>query len=125
MLRSESSSVWLAPDGREPVATCGPCAGRQSSVRRGRTTSPDREAFVGASSPTNDSSRGQTFESCVAARELNFRSSVAGATELKRFSEFLRGADRDRTGDLLTASQALSQLSYGPNGAAKLARQDG
>jgi hypothetical protein len=24
------------------------------------------------------------------------------------------GADRDRTGDLLTASQALSQLSYGP-----------
>jgi hypothetical protein len=25
-----------------------------------------------------------------------------------------RGADRDRTGDLLTASQALSQLSYGP-----------
>lgn len=26
------------------------------------------------------------------------------------------GADRDRTGDLLTASQALSQLSYSPNG---------
>ena len=24
------------------------------------------------------------------------------------------GADRDRTGDLLTASQALSQLSYSP-----------
>ena len=24
------------------------------------------------------------------------------------------GADRDRTDDLLTASQALSQLSYGP-----------
>ena len=25
------------------------------------------------------------------------------------------GADRDRTGDLLLAKQALSQLSYGPN----------
>ena len=34
----------------------------------------------------------------------------------------LRGADRDRTGDLLTASQALSQLSYGPKGAPKVAR---
>ena len=28
--------------------------------------------------------------------------------------EFLHGASRDRTGDLLLAKQALSQLSYGP-----------
>ena len=28
--------------------------------------------------------------------------------------EHLRGADRDRTGDLLTASQAFSQLNYSP-----------
>ena len=27
----------------------------------------------------------------------------------------LDGADRDRTGDLLAASQTLSQLSYGPS----------
>jgi hypothetical protein len=29
---------------------------------------------------------------------------------------FLSGASRDRTGDLLLAKQALSQLSYGPFG---------
>jgi hypothetical protein len=29
---------------------------------------------------------------------------------------FLSGASRDRTGDLLLAKQALSQLSYGPSG---------
>jgi hypothetical protein len=38
---------------------------------------------------------------------------------------FFGGADRDRTGDLLTASQALSQLSYGPKRGAKLARSAG
>jgi hypothetical protein len=37
----------------------------------------------------------------------------------------IRGADRDRTGDLLTASQALSQLSYGPNGERSLTRDAG
>ena len=30
------------------------------------------------------------------------------------------GANRDRTGDLLLAKQALSQLSYGPEGGAIL-----
>jgi hypothetical protein len=30
------------------------------------------------------------------------------------FSEILGGADRDRTGGLLVANQALSQLSYSP-----------
>jgi hypothetical protein len=30
------------------------------------------------------------------------------------YGEIGGGADRDRTGDLLTASQALSQLSYSP-----------
>jgi len=29
---------------------------------------------------------------------------------------FFNGANRDRTGDLLLAKQALSQLSYGPVG---------
>jgi hypothetical protein len=29
---------------------------------------------------------------------------------------FANGANRDRTGDLLLAKQALSQLSYGPAG---------
>jgi hypothetical protein len=29
-------------------------------------------------------------------------------------NDFLSGASRDRTGDLLLAKQALSQLSYGP-----------
>jgi hypothetical protein len=28
---------------------------------------------------------------------------------------FVNGASRDRTGDLLLAKQALSQLSYGPS----------
>jgi hypothetical protein len=36
--------------------------------------------------------------------EPNSRSSLVGSG----------GADRDRTGDLLLAKQALSQLSYGP-----------
>jgi hypothetical protein len=31
-----------------------------------------------------------------------------------RFSKSPGGANRDRTGDLLLAKQALSQLSYGP-----------
>ena len=30
------------------------------------------------------------------------------------FRGYLGGANRDRTGDLLLAKQALSQLSYGP-----------
>ena len=47
---------------------------------------------------------------------------TAGARPSPGIFGFSRGADRDRTGDLLTASQALSQLSYGPKGAQKLAR---
>jgi hypothetical protein len=31
-----------------------------------------------------------------------------------RIAMFAGGANRDRTGDLLLAKQALSQLSYGP-----------
>jgi hypothetical protein len=31
-------------------------------------------------------------------------------------ASFFYGANRDRTGDLLLAKQALSQLSYGPSG---------
>ncbi len=34
------------------------------------------------------------------------------------------GASRDRTGDLLVANQALSQLSYGPRLLAKIACGD-
>ena len=32
------------------------------------------------------------------------------------------GADRDRTGDLLVANQALSQLSYSPNASFKVSQ---
>ncbi len=39
-------------------------------------------------------------------------------------SRVLCGAEGDRTPDLLTASQALSQLSYGPVGTRKLTRLD-
>jgi hypothetical protein len=33
---------------------------------------------------------------------------------LRAFANKVGGASRDRTGDLLLAKQALSQLSYGP-----------
>ena len=47
--------------------------------------------------------RVRTLECCrLARRTSNFVAGVAG------------GANRDRTGDLLLAKQALSQLSYGP-----------
>ena len=36
---------------------------------------------------------------------------------LRAIRERVGGASRDRTGDLLLAKQALSQLSYGPAGA--------
>ncbi len=35
---------------------------------------------------------------------------------VQQFPIFPGGASRDRTGDLLHAMQALSQLSYGPEG---------
>jgi hypothetical protein len=35
---------------------------------------------------------------------------------MKIYRTFWSGASRDRTGDLLLAKQALSQLSYGPAG---------
>jgi hypothetical protein len=41
-------------------------------------------------------------------------SSVATTRTLAFTRTFLDGASRDRTGDLLLAKQALSQLSYGP-----------
>jgi hypothetical protein len=34
--------------------------------------------------------------------------------ELQPLLDRVRGADRDRTGDLLVANQTLSQLSYSP-----------
>ncbi len=36
---------------------------------------------------------------------------------------FKSGADRDRTGDLLVANQALSQLSYSPRAGGSTARR--
>ena len=42
-------------------------------------------------------------------------SALASVSEITGFSwYFSDGASRDRTGDLLLAKQALSQLSYGP-----------
>ncbi len=39
---------------------------------------------------------------------------MSDATQLPSYDNCLSGASRDRTGDLLLAKQALSQLSYGP-----------
>jgi hypothetical protein len=44
--------------------------------------------------------------------------------DLELFSIGLGGARRDRTADLLHAMQALSQLSYSPNGAAHFTDAD-
>ena len=42
------------------------------------------------------------------------RRSAATSTWTDRLQGLFSGASRDRTGDLLLAKQALSQLSYGP-----------
>ena len=39
---------------------------------------------------------------------------IGGLAKLPNRENFVGGASRDRTGDLLLAKQALSQLSYGP-----------
>jgi hypothetical protein len=41
-------------------------------------------------------------------------SALVSTQNLAFTREFPHGASRDRTGDLLLAKQALSQLSYGP-----------
>jgi hypothetical protein len=43
--------------------------------------------------------------------------SAPAARERYQWGGLADGANRDRTGDLLLAKQALSQLSYGPVGA--------
>jgi hypothetical protein len=54
----------------------------------------------------------QTAESKEAINEFVHASPFRHAAIPNRFSG---GADRDRTGGLLVANQALSQLSYSPN----------
>ncbi len=47
--------------------------------------------------------------------EAQFAIKLIGTIEKVPISrDFVSGASRDRTGDLLLAKQALSQLSYGP-----------
>ena len=51
--------------------------------------------------------------------QLVVRSQLSGLSKtnwpLTHWPLLFGGADRDRTGDLLVANQALSQLSYSPN----------
>src|ERR1700722_4187736 len=62
-------------------------------------TPPTMMATIGTSNPPNPKKRSTKFS--------NARSSA--------YEKFSGGADRDRTGGLLVANQALSQLSYSPN----------
>jgi hypothetical protein len=64
-------------------------------------------------SPSNGDKRGRA-RSCVADY---------GNSKRPLYGRFLSGASRARTGDLLHAMQALSQLSYGPVPARSLATQ--
>jgi hypothetical protein len=45
---------------------------------------------------------------------MNSRHRAVGRAYLMSAADVAGGANRDRTGDLLLAKQALSQLSYGP-----------
>ena len=50
---------------------------------------------------------------------------TSATNKLTTTSYFSSGANRDRTGDLLLAKQALSQLSYGPAGHSSLTAASG
>ena len=85
-------------------APCGP--GRRPNARV-RRTSATAQSHAGElkSGGTRATGRGALCTSC-------------NGGQLQGFSS---GANRDRTGDLLLAKQALSQLSYGPAGAPSVA----
>ena len=55
-----------------------------------------------------------SLDSAHRSRFVLAGSSPKLGTEYKVLSTDFGGADRDRTGDLLLAKQALSQLSYSP-----------
>ena len=50
----------------------------------------------------------------LGSHDLAKTSKSAHVERILRFNKQIGGAEGDRTPDLLTASQALSQLSYGP-----------
>ena len=84
-----------------------PCVSAGSSCHQGlhRHSHPASQFPVRFRSPV-DSVRHDAIASCLTQHKkshLTFECKVANC-----------GADRDRTGNLLDANQALSQLSYGP-----------
>jgi hypothetical protein len=62
--------------------------------------------------------------SCVFRRSQLYRNTMSFANDVRRTTNggFSGGADRDRTGGLLVANQALSQLSYSPTASFKVSR---
>ena len=62
----------------------------------------------------------QLFSNRDTASVVALAPNIGLAGALARGAPSLGGADRDRTGGLLVANQALSQLSYSPNTASGL-----
>jgi hypothetical protein len=55
------------------------------------------------------------YSPAVLSAKIEYQSSTTGLPKPADLQAFPpNGANRDRTGDLLLAKQALSQLSYGP-----------
>jgi hypothetical protein len=80
--------------------------------RRGRARSVDALVRLGQCSRRSQGHVGNTFVEHIGAPRTQSPGRILDGIGLRG-----DGASRDRTGDLLLAKQALSQLSYGPLGA--------
>ena len=121
---SMRSSTVIASAPELPMGRVAP-PGRRAS---GRESRPNRGAggTIASSAAHAQSARRRRCASAIGptngptSRRLRFRPSTGAsrrATKPPSCRRFASGANRDRTGDLLLAKQALSQLSYGPAGA--------
>jgi hypothetical protein len=106
--------------------------GRPKPPPRPRQTPPAKEEAQPKSKASDPNSQSHSYPQCQRADVRSRKTQVshtALATPAPLTSDFRHppigpgGADRDRTGDLLLAKQALSQLSYGPDPKPVIRRQ--
>jgi hypothetical protein len=89
------------------------CAGSISFVGSGSRSSPGRRVPAGGSfTEANESSSIHLLFPCLSPPAARYFRPTP--EKLPFAGDSSSGANRDRTGDLLLAKQALSQLSYGP-----------
>ncbi len=111
--------LWATADGAVRSGYQSATCERLPVAARGLEPAPQDQESAGPQEATPDTTEmGPIGHNRAQPGSLGLREAVRrGLPDLKNTpisSHFPNGANRDRTGDLLLAKQALSQLSYGP-----------